>query len=148
MALPVSAQALELAAALLWGAGLALGYDLLRALRRSFGLRHLLDGLFCLLVVGALWAFLLYPGAGRLRPAALGPSTVLLILSDAKTVDLPRAEAALARASSLAGSVVWMNPIPENKWPYLNSVQAMLPHCRMVPCSTLNDLARACAKLI
>ena len=62
--------------------------------------------------------------------------------------DLPRAEAALARASSLAGSVVWMNPIPENKWPYLNSVQAMLPHCKMVPCSTLNDLARACAKLI
>ena len=83
-----------------------------------------------------------------LRPAALGPSTVLLILSDAKTVDLPRAEVALARASSLAGSVVWMNPIPENKWPYLNSVQAMLPHCKMVPCSTLNDLARACAKLI
>ena len=83
-----------------------------------------------------------------LRPAALGPSTVLLILSDAKTVDLPRAEAALARASSLAGSVVWMNPIPENKWPYLNSVQAMLPYCKMVPCSTLNDLARACAKLI
>lgn len=83
-----------------------------------------------------------------LQPSLLGPSTVLLILSDAKTVDLDRAEAALVRASQLAGSVVWMNPIPEVKWQYLKGVMALKRHCNMVSCSTLNELARACAKLI
>lgn len=83
-----------------------------------------------------------------LQPSVLGPSTVLLILSDAKTVDLERAEVALMRAGKQAGSVVWMNPIPESKWQYLKGVMALKRHCNMVPCSTLNELARACARLI
>lgn len=83
-----------------------------------------------------------------LQPSVLGPSTVLLILSDAKTVDLDRAELVLVRASQLAGSVVWMNPIPEVKWQYLKGVMALKRHCNMVSCSTLSELARACAKLI
>lgn len=83
-----------------------------------------------------------------MRPNVLGPSSVLLILSDAKTVDLARAEAALARAQKLSGSVVWMNPIPEAKWSYLRGVTALRRRCSMVPCSTLHDLARACAKLV
>ncbi|MBR2700136.1 MAG: VWA domain-containing protein, partial [Clostridia bacterium] len=44
------------------------------------------------------------------NPPALGPGTVLIVLSDAKSVDLNRAEAALVKASRQAGSVVWMNP--------------------------------------
>lgn len=83
-----------------------------------------------------------------LQPSVLGPSTVLLILSDAKTVDLERAEMALMRAEKLAGQVVWMNPIPEAKWQYLKGVMTLKRHCNMVPCSTLNDLARACARLV
>ena len=82
------------------------------------------------------------------QPSVLGPSTVLLILSDAKTVDLDRAERGLIRAANLAGSVVWMNPIPENKWQYLKGVMTHKQHCNMVPCSTLHDLARACARLV
>jgi uncharacterized protein with von Willebrand factor type A (vWA) domain len=83
-----------------------------------------------------------------MQPSMLGPSTVLLILSDAKTVDLERAENALIRAGQQAGSVVWMNPIPEAKWQYLKSVVALKRHCNMLSCSTLNELARACAKLV
>lgn len=83
-----------------------------------------------------------------IQPSVLGPSTVLLILSDAKTVDLPRAETMLMRAAKMAGSVVWMNPIPQTKWQYLRGVMTLKQHCNMVPCSTLNELARACAKLI
>lgn len=82
------------------------------------------------------------------RPCVLGPSAVLLVLSDAKTVDLSRAELALMRAGKMAGSVLWMNPIPEAKWPYLRSAATLKQYCTMVPCSTLNDLARACAKLV
>lgn len=83
-----------------------------------------------------------------LQPSVLGPSAVLLILSDAKTVDLDRAENALMRAAKQAGSVVWMNPIPESKWQYLKGVMTLKRHCSMVPCSTLNELARACARLV
>ena len=82
------------------------------------------------------------------RPQVLGPSTVLIILSDAKTVDLNRAENALMKAQKLSGSVVWMNPIPESKWPYLRGVTSLKRFCNMVPCATLDDLARACTKLV
>lgn len=81
-------------------------------------------------------------------PPVLGPGAVLIVLSDAKTVDLNRAEAALVKASRQAGSVVWMNPILEAKWQYLKGVARLRPHCSMVPCGTLDALARACAKLI
>lgn len=81
-------------------------------------------------------------------PAVLTPGTVLLILSDAKSVDLDRAEASLMRAVKRAGSVVWMNPIPEAKWPYLKGVTRLKAHCSMVPCGTLDELARACARLV
>jgi len=82
------------------------------------------------------------------QPSVLGPSSVLIVLSDAKTVDLARAEAALMRVEKMTGSVVWMNPIPESKWPYLTGVSTLKNYCNMVPCSTLNDLARACARLV
>ena len=82
------------------------------------------------------------------NPPVLGPGTVLIVLSDAKSVDLDRAEAGLIRAAKRAGSVVWMNPIPQAKWQYLKGVTRLKQHCSMVPCGTLDELARACARLI
>jgi hypothetical protein len=82
------------------------------------------------------------------KPAVLGQSTTLLILSDAKTIDLPRAERALLRAKQNTGKVVWLNPIPQRKWEHLKSIQAMSILCQMVPCSTLHELARECRRLI
>ena len=83
-----------------------------------------------------------------MRPAALNPSTTLLILSDAKTIDQNRAVAALQEAKRLCGKVLWLNPIPESKWQYLRSVQAFSSICSMVSCSTLGALAAACRKLV
>ena len=82
------------------------------------------------------------------NPPVLTPNTVLLVLSDAKSVDLDRAEAGLMLAGRRTGAVVWMNPIPEAKWPYLRGVARLKGHCSMVPCGTLEELARACAKLM
>ncbi len=82
------------------------------------------------------------------RPAVLGPAATLLILSDTKTIDLPRAVRGVLEAKRQAGRVVWMNPIPENKWPYLKSVQMIKELCQMIPCSTLSALAAACRKLV
>ena len=81
-------------------------------------------------------------------PPVLTPNTVLLVLSDAKSVSLERAESSLMRAAKAAGSVIWMNPIPETKWPYLKGVTRLRQHCSMVPCGTLDELARACQRLI
>ena len=82
------------------------------------------------------------------KPAVLGPSTTLLILSDTKTIDMPRAALMLQEAKRQAGRVIWMNPIPESKWQYLRSVQTMAAFCQMVPCSTLSALAAACRRLV
>ena len=82
-----------------------------------------------------------------MRPAVLNDSTTLLILSDTKTIDQPRAMQALLEAKRLSGRILWLNPIPENKWQYLRSVQAMASICPMVSCSTLSALADACRRL-
>ena len=82
------------------------------------------------------------------RPPVLGPSVTLLILSDTKTIDLPRALADLAQAKRQAGKVLWLNPIPERKWGYVRSIQTVSALCQMAPCSTLVELARACGRLM
>lgn len=82
------------------------------------------------------------------NPSVLSPSTTLLILSDTKTVDLPGAAQALLEAKRLSGRLIWMNPIPENMWPYIRSVQMISSICTMISCSTLHALASACRRLI
>ena len=81
------------------------------------------------------------------KPAPLGAATTLLILSDTKTIDHPRAIAALQEARRQAGKVIWLNPIPESKWGYIRSVQVFSSLCTMLSCSTLHDLAAACKRL-
>ncbi len=81
------------------------------------------------------------------RPPILGTAATLIILSDTKTIDQPRALAALQEAKRQCGRVVVLNPIPQNKWKYLKSVQAMAEVVPMVPCSTLGELAAACRRL-
>lgn len=80
-------------------------------------------------------------------PGVLGPAATLLILSDTKTIDQPRALAAVREAKRQAGRVIFLNPIPEGKWKYIRSVQTMASVCPMVSCSTLRELASACRKL-
>lgn len=84
----------------------------------------------------------------RRRPAPLGPSATLLILSDTKTIDLPRAAQALIESKRQAGRVLWLNPIPRRKWPYMSSIQTMASLCQMAPCSTLAELAQSCKKMM
>ena len=81
------------------------------------------------------------------QPAVLNSATTLLILSDTKTIDQPRAVQALMEAKRLSGRVLWLNPIPENKWKYIKSVQTMASVCTMISCSTLRELASACRRL-
>ena len=83
-----------------------------------------------------------------MNPAALNGATTLLILSDTKTIDQPRAIRALQESKRLAGRVIILNPIPENKWQYVRSAQTFATLCTMISCATLRDLAAACRKLV
>ena len=86
-------------------------------------------------------------GLCAMKPAALNDATTLLILSDTKTIDQPRAVRALQEAKRLTGRILWLNPIPEAKWQYIRSVQTMAAICPMASCSTLRSLAAACKRL-
>lgn len=82
-----------------------------------------------------------------MNPPALNQATTLLILSDTKTIDQPRAIQALLESKRLSGRVIWLNPIPKAHWKHIRSVQTFSTLCSMVCCSTLQDLAAACRKL-
>lgn len=83
-----------------------------------------------------------------MNPPALNASTTLLILSDTKTIDQPRAVSALLEAKRQAGRVIWLNPIPENQWEHIRSIQTFSSIIPMVSCSTLSALAAACRRLV
>ena len=82
------------------------------------------------------------------KQGTLSDATTLLILSDTKTIDQPRALASLQEAKRLSGRVLWLNPIPQQHWMKIRSVQAFSTLCTMVPCSTLQALAAACRRLV
>lgn len=82
-----------------------------------------------------------------MQPSILNGATTLLILSDTKTIDQPRAIKAFMESKRLAGRVLWLNPIPEHHWPHIRSVQNFKALCPMVSCNTLSALAAACRKL-
>ncbi len=81
------------------------------------------------------------------QPAVLNQATTLLILSDTKTVDQPRAIEMLQKAKVMAGKVLWLNPIPQHQWQHVRSIQTFSSLCTMVSCSTLGALAEACRRL-
>ena len=81
------------------------------------------------------------------KPAALNQSTTLLILSDTKTIDQPRAIEALLKAKCQAGRLIVLNPIPQSRWKHIRSIQTFSALCPMVCCSTLQELAAACRRL-
>lgn len=80
-------------------------------------------------------------------PPVLNDATTLLVLSDTKTVDLPKALQALTEAKRLSGRVLWLNPIPAHKWQYLRSAQAVASMCHMAACNDLRSLSQACRRL-
>lgn len=82
-----------------------------------------------------------------MKPPVLNLSTTVLILSDTKTIDQPRALKALLEAKRLSGRILWLNPIAQSHWPHIRSVQSFAAVCPMVACNTLGALAAACRRL-
>ena len=82
------------------------------------------------------------------QPPVLTDATTLIILSDTKTVDLNKALMALREAKRQAGRVIWLNPIPENKWQYLRSAKTIASQCTMFACNNLQALSNACRRFV
>ena len=83
-----------------------------------------------------------------MQPPVLNDATTLIILSDTKTVDLNKAILALQSAKRQAGRIIWLNPIPENKWQYLRSAKTMASQCTMFACNNLQALSNACRRFV
>jgi len=81
-------------------------------------------------------------------PAAISSSTVLIILSDVKSVDMGFAISQLEKARAKAGKVYCLNPVPKSQWKFSTSIMAFCEKCNMMSCSTLEELGEACRRLM
>ncbi len=82
----------------------------------------------------------------EIRPTVSGNNSILMVISDSKSVKLDEARLSVMRASKHMGRIIWLNPIPGRKWQKLGSVTSFVDLCEMLDCSTINELSRACAK--
>jgi uncharacterized protein with von Willebrand factor type A (vWA) domain len=73
---------------------------------------------------------------------SLKPSTILLIISDGKTMEHERAIKNLRRINKKIKKTIWFNPIPENRWD--KSIKMFKNETVMLDCSTLERLSEAC----
>lgn len=81
------------------------------------------------------------------RMAPISSSTVLVIVSDAKTQDYKLAENSLKEISNRVKKILWLNPLPEKDWVKIKGLDGLSKYCSMLDCSTLERLATACRSL-
>ena len=81
------------------------------------------------------------------RSAHLNSSTILVVVSDAKTLDNRTAMENLEELASRVKKVLWLNPIPERDWAKIKGIGEFSRHSTMLDCSTLERLASACRNL-
>ena len=75
-------------------------------------------------------------------PSFLSKQTLLLIVSDAQTLEGEKAAALLGGIRRHVRQVLWLNTLPERRWLETPHVKAFLPSCEMYECYTLGHLTR------
>lgn len=80
------------------------------------------------------------------RFVILNSATIVIVVSDAKTIQAAKTAAELARLASKVKQVYWLNPIPESDWYRIPELDSLRKGCVMLDCSTLDKLSRACAR--
>jgi len=70
------------------------------------------------------------------------PSTVVIVLSDTKTIQAEAAAAELAQLRRSVKQILWLNTLPREDWPRHRTTGLFQAHARMLPCNTLADLAK------
>lgn len=81
------------------------------------------------------------------RRGAVNSSTIVLLVSDAKTLNVDKTVNGLKLLKSKVKRIFWLNPVPEKEWERIKGVPEFREYCAMLDCSTLEKLARACGSL-
>ncbi len=79
-------------------------------------------------------------------PETLSQQTLLLIVSDAQTLEGEKAASLLSGIDRHVRQVLWLNTLPERRWQETPHVKAFLPSCQMYECYTLGHLAHILSK--
>ncbi|HWQ78235.1 MAG TPA: VWA domain-containing protein [Anaerovoracaceae bacterium] len=80
------------------------------------------------------------------RFVILNSSTVVIIVSDAKTLNAANAAEGLKQLGDKVKKIYWLNPIQEADWPSIAGIDGLKQYCGMLDCSTLEKLSRACER--
>ncbi|HVJ48174.1 vWA domain-containing protein [Desulfitobacterium sp.] len=67
-------------------------------------------------------------------------NTVLIILSDTQTLEGERAAGLLKNIRRKVREILWLNTLPEKRWPETKTVEYFRPYCQMFECYTLGHL--------
>jgi len=81
------------------------------------------------------------------RFVVLNSSTVVIVVSDAKTVFAANSAEMLKQLESRVKKVYWLNPINESDWNRIAGIDNIRRHCAMLDCSNLDKLSKACGQL-
>lgn len=73
-------------------------------------------------------------------PHVLSKRSVLLILSDAQTLDGEQAASLLERVRRQVREVLWLNTVPAKRWREVPTIEMFKPYCQMYECYTLGHL--------
>ena len=73
----------------------------------------------------------------------LTSKTVLIVLSDTKTVDYRKAAAEIEKISRRVKEIIWLNPMEASEWHRYSQVSAFAPHVSMVEASSIRRLTGA-----
>ena len=78
----------------------------------------------------------------------LRPDTTVIILSDGMSSGLDRAKSKLKELDRKVKNIVWLNPIPADKWEDVPQIGAFQEYVNMFECNTLEDLEKVLKKEI
>lgn len=84
----------------------------------------------------------------QIEPAVVNGNTIVLIISDAQTVNIPLTESMVEELQRKCSKIYWFNPVSGRRWEESKSIRTLRPYCTMLGCSTLDELALACEKAL
>ena len=78
----------------------------------------------------------------------LHSSTVVLLVSDAKTLEVDKLVENLKKLREKVKTILWFNPVPISDWDRIPGITEIQSQCRMIECSNLSKLAQACTTIL
>ena len=75
---------------------------------------------------------------------AIGKTTIVLIVSDGKTVNIGKTGDMLEVLSEKVKKILWLNPEPASRWDRIAGMERYMKSCAMLDSSSIDKLRKAC----